>query len=32
MKKSNMSAALYRLIYCSRNVIAKIVPEAADPR
>ena len=31
MKKSNMSTALYRLIYCSRNIIAQVVPEASDP-
>ena len=26
-----MMATLYRLIYCSRNVILQIVPEASDP-
>ncbi len=31
MKKTNMAAMLYRLIYCSRNVIAQVVPEASDP-
>lgn len=32
MKKSNMTTALYRLIYCSRNGIAQIVPEASNPK
>jgi hypothetical protein len=26
MRKTNMSGALYRLIYCSRNVIAQVLP------
>jgi hypothetical protein len=26
-----MSSSLYRMIYCSRNVIAKVVPAAATP-
>jgi blue light- and temperature-responsive anti-repressor len=30
MKKSNMANALYRLIYCSRNVIPQVVPGASD--
>ena len=28
MKKTNMSGALYRLIYCSRNVILQAMPDA----
>jgi hypothetical protein len=28
MKKMNMSGALYRLIYCSRNVIQQVLPDA----
>ena len=31
MKKPVMSASLYRLIYCSRNVIAQVVPGAGTP-
>jgi hypothetical protein len=26
-----MSGSLYRLIYCSRNIIAQVVPDAATP-
>jgi blue light- and temperature-responsive anti-repressor len=29
MKKTNMAGALYRLIYCSRNVIMQAMPDAA---
>jgi hypothetical protein len=29
MKKTNMSGSLYRLIYCSRNVILQASPDAA---
>lgn len=28
MKKTNMSGSLYRLIYCSRNVIPQAMPQA----
>ena len=28
MRKTNMSGALYRLIYCSRNVIVQTMPDA----
>jgi hypothetical protein len=28
MKKTNMSGSLYRLIYCSRNVVLQAVPDA----
>lgn len=28
MKKTNMAGALYRLIYCSRNVILQAMPDA----
>lgn len=31
MKKSLIAGSLYRLIYCSRNVIASVVPRAATP-
>lgn len=26
-----MSGSLYRLVYCSRNIIARVVPEASTP-
>lgn len=29
MKKTNMAGVLYRLIYCSRNVILQALPDAA---
>ena len=29
MRKTNMSGSLYRLIYCSRNVILQALPDAA---
>lgn len=31
MKRTTMAGALYRIIYCSRNVIARAVPEANEP-
>lgn len=31
MKKPLMSGSLYRLIYCSRNMIARVVPGASSP-
>jgi hypothetical protein len=31
MRKPLMSGALYRLIYCSRNIVAQAVPDAGTP-
>ncbi|HBK07251.1 MAG TPA: hypothetical protein DDZ81_15595 [Acetobacteraceae bacterium] len=31
MRKPLTSGALYRLIYCSRNIIARVVPDASTP-
>jgi hypothetical protein len=31
MKKTTMPDSLYRMIYCSRNVIAQVLPAAAAP-
>jgi hypothetical protein len=31
MKRTTVAGSLYRMIYCSRNVIARAIPEAATP-